>query len=63
MTMQLSTFATKHHRVLLLGAAVLILYLWWTRKTTKVVAVVDASGSGMVLEDDTMAERSKTWGI
>lgn len=55
-------FVTKHYRGLLLGAAVLIVYLVVTRKTTKVIGTVDASGEGMILEGDSMADRSKNWG-
>jgi len=60
--MKTPAFVTKHYRALLIGAAVLILYLLFTRKTTKVIGTVDASGGGMILEGDSMAERSKAWG-
>lgn len=47
--MRTPEFVTKHYRGLLLAAVVLIAYLWWTRKTTKVVGIVDASGQGMTV--------------
>lgn len=47
--MKTPEFVTKHYRALLVVAVALILWLWWTRRTVKVVGVVDASGQGMTV--------------
>jgi len=47
--MKTPAFVTNHYRGLLIVAAVLIVVLLVTRKTTKVIGTVDASGEGMTV--------------
>lgn len=47
--MKTPEFVSKHYRGLLIVAAVVIVYLVVTRKTTKVIGTVDASGEGMTV--------------